>query len=289
MLPGTLYVIATPIGNLEDISLRALRVLREDVSRIACEDTRQTLKLLNHFEISKPLLSYHEHNEDSRTEELLSYLGAGESVALLSDAGTPLISDPGYRLVRSAIDRGYPVTPLPGASALLVALSGAGLPTESFNFAGFLPAKKIARQKALRLLLSQTATTIFFESPHRILESLQDISAALGDRPLVLARELTKVHEEFLRGTALSIRNELEKRGSIKGEITLVIGRSNASLADGDPIAEVEELENELGLDRMEAIKAVAKRRGLPKSEIYDLVARSGGKPAGLNPRHTSK
>lgn len=275
MLPATLYLIATPIGNLEDITVRALRVLREEVSRIACEDTRQSLKLLNHFGIAKPLLSYHEHNETSRTAEIIGHLEKGESIALVSDAGTPLVSDPGYRLVRAAIANGHPVVPLPGASALLVALTGSGLPIDSFRFGGFLPPKEGARRKVLEALVHESATTVFFESPHRLLDSLRDIAAVLGDRPLVVARELTKIHEEFLRGNASAVALEMEKRGTVRGEITLVIGRQEEVIPLGNPIAEVAELEKELGISRMDAIKTVAKRRRLPKAEIYALVTKT--------------
>lgn len=274
-MPATLYLIATPIGNLEDITVRALRVLREEVSRIACEDTRQSLKLLNHFGIAKPLLSYHEHNETSRTAEIIGHLEKGESIALVSDAGTPLVSDPGYRLVRAAIANGHPVVPLPGASALLVALTGSGLPIDSFRFGGFLPPKEGARRKVLEALVHESATTVFFESPHRLLDSLRDIAAVLGDRPLVVARELTKIHEEFLRGNASAVALEMEKRGTVRGEITLVIGRQEEVIPLGNPIAEVAELEKELGISRMDAIKTVAKRRRLPKAEIYALVTKT--------------
>jgi 16S rRNA (cytidine1402-2'-O)-methyltransferase len=272
-LSGTLYLVATPIGNLEDITLRALRVLRDQASVIACEDTRQTQKLLEHFQIRKPLLSYHEHNEASRTEQLLGALERGESVALVSDAGTPLISDPGYRVVHEAVAKGYPVVPLPGASAALTALTASGLPTDQFRFIGFLPPKAGARRKALEALADEAATVIAYESPHRILESLGDMSEIFGERPLVLARELTKLHEEFLRGSARTIRDELERRGSVKGEITLVIGRAETQPEIADPLAEIQRLQEELGLDRMEAIKSVAKRLGLPKREVYRLAA----------------
>jgi 16S rRNA (cytidine1402-2'-O)-methyltransferase len=281
-LPATLFLVATPIGNLEDITLRALRVLREEVAVIACEDTRQTLKLLEHYQIRKRLVSYHEHNESTRTLELLEFLRSGGSVALLSDAGTPLISDPGYRLVTAAIEQEIPVVPLPGASAILAALAGAGLPTDSFRFIGFLPSKAGQRSKALTGLASETATVVTYESPHRILETLADIAQALGDnRPVVLCRELTKMHEEFLRGSATSIRSQLEQRGSIRGEITLVIGRGEDVSEIADPLQEIERVQSEEGLDRMAAIKIVAKRMKLPKREVYRLVAEAGSNPPG--------
>jgi 16S rRNA (cytidine1402-2'-O)-methyltransferase len=275
-LSGTLYLVATPIGNLEDITLRALRILREEVAVIACEDTRQTQKLLEHFQIRKPLVSYHEHNEANRTEQILTTLERGESVALVSDAGTPLISDPGYRVVHEAVGKGYLVVPLPGASAALAALAASGLPTDQFRFIGFLPPKAGARRRMLQSLTAETATVIAYESPHRILESLGDMAEIFGARPLVLARELTKLHEEFLRGPAAVILEELERRGSVKGEITLVIGRAEAQSEIADPLAEVERLQQELGLDRMEAIKSVAKQLGLPKREVYRLSAAGG-------------
>jgi 16S rRNA (cytidine1402-2'-O)-methyltransferase len=275
-LAGNLYLVATPIGNLEDITLRALRILREEVQIIACEDTRQTQKLLTHFTIRKPLISYHEHNETAQTAQILEALSRGESVALVSDAGTPLVSDPGYRVVTSAIANGYSVIPIPGASAVLAALGGSGLPTDSFRFIGFLPHKSGSRRKALEALGGDSSTVIAYESPHRILESLGDISEILGERQIVLARELTKIHEEFLRGTADSIRRKLEARGTPKGEITLVIGRGSEKAEIADVKAEVDRLTNELSLDRMEAIKLVAKQLGLPKQEVYRRVAAPG-------------
>ncbi|MGA7410457.1 MAG: 16S rRNA (cytidine(1402)-2'-O)-methyltransferase [Bryobacteraceae bacterium] len=277
-MAATLYLVSTPIGNLEDITLRALRILREEVSRIACEDTRQTKKLLEHYQIRKPLVSYHEHNEASRTAELLTRLESGESVALLSDAGTPLVSDPGYRLVQAAIAHRIPVVPLPGASAALSALIASGLPCDEFRFIGFLPPKQHARRKLLDTLRSEPATTIAYESPHRILDSLADIAEVLGPRPVVVARELTKLYEELLRGNAASILAELKARNSVKGEITLVIGGGQNEIpANVDPVQEVARLQSEEGLERMEAIKTVAKLLGLPKREVYRLVEEEQG------------
>jgi len=265
---GTLYLVATPIGNLEDITLRALRVLRE-ADLIACEDTRQTGKLLQHFEIiAKPMVSYHEHNEAARTVELIAKLEDGSNIALVSDAGTPLVSDPGYRLVRAAIGAGIVVVPIPGASAVLSALSGAGLPTDAFRFCGFLPPKSGQRRKALEELRGEDCTLVFYEAPHRILETLSDVSVAYGNRPVVVARELTKLHEEFVRGTADEVRAQLAARPSVKGEITLLIGKGAALISD-TPIEEaVRELEQK-GLPRMDAIKQVARERGLSKREVY--------------------
>ena len=270
-----MYLVATPIGNLEDITFRAVRVLRE-ADLIACEDTRQTRKLLDHYGIRKPTVSYHEHNESERSEEFAERLRAGESIALVSDAGTPLVSDPGYRLVRAALASGIPVHPIPGPSAALAALAASGLATDSFHFGGFLPPKAGARTRLLESLVEETATLIFYEAPHRVLETLETIEQVLGPRPVVLARELTKLHEEFLRGTAAEIRAQLAARDSVKGEITLLIGKSSAPAADSVPL---DEAVNELvraGTLRMDAIKLVARRRGLSKREVYDHLLKSG-------------
>ena len=274
---GTLYIVATPIGNLEDITLRALRVLRE-VDWIACEDTRQTRKLLEHFGIAKPTVSYHEHNESERAAELVEKLAGGGSGALVSDAGTPLVSDPGYRLVQAAIVAAVPVVPIPGPSATLGALSAAGLPTDAFRFCGFLPPKSSQRRKILEHVKPETGTLIFYETPHRILEALEDVAAVMGTRPVVIARELTKLHEEFLRGTAAEVRAELASRPSVKGEITLLIGKADTVEADDTPIEEAVRAAELQGLPRMEAIKHVARQRGLSKREVYRLIAGDGGR-----------
>jgi 16S rRNA (cytidine1402-2'-O)-methyltransferase len=274
-MSGTLYIVATPIGNLEDISYRAVRILREaDV--IACEDTRQTQVLLAHYGIPTPRISYHEHNERERAAELLERLRAGARVALVSDAGTPLVSDPGYRLVRAAVEAGIAVVPVPGASAVLCALAASGFGTGSFRFGGFLPAKAAQRRRALEELAAAGETVVLFESPHRILATLADLNAVLGARQIVLARELTKVHEEFLRGTAAEIRRELAARTSIRGEMTLVIEKGETPAAEAGPAAEaVRELEAG-GMSRMEAIKQVARERGLAKRDVYREVERGG-------------
>lgn len=272
---GTLYVVATPIGNLEDITLRALRVLREEVQLIACEDTRQTQKLLAHYGVRKPMLSYHEHNETTRVPEILDALKRGENVALVSDAGTPLVSDPGYRIVAAAIEAGISVAPLPGASAAITALTGSGLPTDEFWFIGFLPQKAAARRNTLSEIAKHLGTVIAYESPHRILETLEDMADLLKDRPVVLARELTKLYEEFIRGTASEIRASLIKNQSARGEMTLLIGKRDPHESDLDAEAEIARLEQE-GSARMDAIKAVAKRMGLPKREVYRLAAGQG-------------
>ena len=275
-MPGTLYLVSTPIGNLEDITLRALRVLRDEVSFIACEDTRQTLKLLSHFSIHKKLVSYHEHNETARAAEIIQEIEEGASAALVSDAGTPLLSDPGFRVVQAAAERGIPVVPIPGASAALAALAASGLATDSFLFIGFLPSKSTARRRKLEEISRENTTLVLYESPHRILDTLADISETLGpERKIVLARELTKLHEEFLRGSAAEIKKLLEARPSIKGEITLVIGRAEGEPQTGDSVAMVRMREQE-GLSRMEAIKSVAKQMGLPKREVYRAVEEQG-------------
>ena len=241
---------------------------------IACEDTRQTRKLLDHYNISKPTVSYHEHNEMERAAELVERLRAGVTIALVTDAGMPLVSDPGYRLVRGAVEAGIPVVPIPGPSAALTALAASVLPTDSFHFAGFLPAKPIQRAKLLDSLAGEHATLIFYEAPHRVVEALESIEQVLGPRPVVVARELTKIHEEFLRGTAAEIRAQLEARGSVKGEMTILVGKATAPPPDDRPLDEaVEELITG-GLPRMDAIKQVARRRGLSKRQVYDQLLR---------------
>jgi 16S rRNA (cytidine1402-2'-O)-methyltransferase len=271
-LTGILYLVSTPIGNLEDITLRAVRVLRE-ADLIACEDTRQTRKLLDHFGIAKPAVSYHEHNEAARSADLVEKIQSGASVALVSDAGTPLISDPGYRVVRAAIDAGIPVVPIPGPSAALSALAASGLATDSFRFCGFLPPRETQRRKLLERLRSEDCTLIFYEAPHRIVETLADVAALFNERPVVVARELTKLHEEFLRGKARSLCKELSARPSIKGEITLLIGKAVEPEVDSavQPEEEVRALEQQ-GIPRMDAVKQVAKARGIPKRELYRRV-----------------
>ena len=270
-MPGLLYLVATPIGNLEDITYRAVRVLRE-CDAIACEDTRQTRKLLDHYGIEKPTISYHEHNEAQRSAELAARLMAGETIALVSDAGMPLVSDPGYRLVRAAIENGVSVQPVPGPSASLAALAASGLPTDAFHFGGFLPAKAGQRAKLLESLAAESATLIFYEAPHRVMESLEAIEAALGPRPVAVARELTKIHEEFLRGTAEEIRAQLAARGAVKGEITILIGKAAAPPPDETPLVDAVDALVHNGVTRMDAIKQVARRRGLSKRQVYDQV-----------------
>jgi len=267
-LTGTLYLVGTPIGNLEDITFRAVRILKE-VDLIACEDTRHTRKLLDRYAIATPTVSYHEHNEAERSRELIAKLDGGASVGLVSDAGMPLVSDPGYTLVRAAIEHGVRVETVPGPSALLTALAASGLPTDSFHFYGFLPAKSGQRLKALEGLKDELATLIFYEAPHRILDTLDAIEQVLGARPVVVGRELTKLHEEFLRGTAAEIHATLAARESVKGEITVLIGKGAGVAVDQTTLADAVESGVGQGLSRMDAIKAVAHRRGLSKREVY--------------------
>jgi 16S rRNA (cytidine1402-2'-O)-methyltransferase len=271
-LAGTLYIVATPIGNLEDITYRAVRVLGE-VDRIACEDTRQTRKLAERYGIGTPMVSYHEHNERKRSEELLAALRAGKNIALVSDAGTPLVSDPGYRLVRAAREAGIAVSPVPGPAALVAALSASGLATDAFVFLGFLPAKKGQRRKVLEGWKAAEATLVFYEAPHRMMETLADIEDVLGAREVVLARELTKVHEEFLRGSVREVLESLEKRPALKGEMTVMVGRGETVEADNRPIENAVAELVEAGIPRMEALKTVARRRGLSKREVYKQLS----------------
>lgn len=269
--------MATPIGNLDDITLRAVRTLKE-VSLIACEDTRQTAKLLNHLGISKETISCHEHNEEQKSGQILDRILSGSDVAFVSDAGMPLISDPGYRLVAKAVASGVRVVPIPGPSAPIAALPASGLPAEEFRFCGFLPPKTGARRKALDALATQDCTLIFFESPHRILEALADIEAVLGNRPAAIARELTKIHEEILRGDLSQLRQRLADRPVIKGEITLLVGGAGSvpqvveGAADAAQLAAEFDQIMKTGVSRMEAIKAVARRHSLPKSTVYNAI-----------------
>lgn len=274
-MAGILYVVATPIGNLEDITQRAARVLGQ-VDLVACEDTRQTRKLLQHLGIEKPLVSYHEHNEAQRAPWLVEKLLAGASVALVSDAGTPVVSDPGLTLVRRAAEEGIAVVPIPGPSAVIAALSASGLAADSFHFAGFLPSKRAQRRQALERLKSLDCTLVFYEAPHRILDTLSDIGEILGDRPLALARELTKLHEEFLRGTAASVRAELTGRPAVKGEFTVVVGpesrRARPVVEPSAIRAAIEEFERQ-GMPPMEAVKAAARACGVSKRQAYRVAA----------------
>jgi len=275
---GTLYLVGTPIGNLEDITLRALRVLK-DVDLIACEDTRHTATLLNHYGIDKPTVSYHEHNELTRAAELIVHLERGDNIAVVSDAGMPGVSDPGYRLVALAVRHHIRVVPVPGASAFLSALVASGLPTDAFHFAGFLPAKAGARRTTLEAVRGSQRTQVFYEAPHRILEALRDVIEVLGpDRHVVVAREVTKLHEEFLRGRASEVLAQLEPRGEIKGEITLLIGKAeeDTHAPSSKTIAQrVKELVRDEQLEEKAALKQAAKEFGLSKSEAYRELQRT--------------
>ena len=274
-LPTALYIVATPIGNLEDITLRALRVLREaDV--IACEDTRQTQKLLNHFGIRAKTVSYHQHNEAGRAEQLVEELRNGASIALVSDAGTPGINDPGAMLIAAAIAAALPVVPVPGANAALTALAAGGLNTTLFVYLGFLPARQGERRSFLESLRGEKRTMVCYESPHRIAEALADIATALGgERQIVLARELTKLHEEFLRGTVAEVQAQVAARGNLRGEMVLLMNGADESAASavnsaGQSLPQrVAQLMREEGLDEKSALKRAAKERGLGKSEAY--------------------
>ena len=278
-MPGRLYVVSTPIGNLEDITYRAVRILKE-ADWIACEDTRTTRRLLDHYGIETRTVSYHEHNETERAAELIARIGQGESGALVSDAGTPLLSDPGYRLVHAAAQAGVRIEPLPGASALLAGLVVSGLPTDQFHFGGFLPPKQGQRQRLLESLADEAATLIFYEAPHRILESLEDIAAVLGTRDIVAARELTKMYEEILRGTASEIAATLATRDSIRGEFVILIGKSLAPPVENVPIEDMIQALIAAGVERMEAMKTVARERGLSKRDVYKLLSGpTGPKP----------
>jgi 16S rRNA (cytidine1402-2'-O)-methyltransferase len=282
---GCLYLVGTPIGNLEDITLRALRILKE-VDQIACEDTRHTQKLLSHYEIHKPLVSYHEHNELTRAPELVVSLEQGARIALVSDAGMPLVSDPGHRLVTLCLRHHIPVVPIPGPSALLASLSASGLPNEEFLFVGFLPARSGERRRALERLRIEDRTIILYEAPHRLAECIADAREVLGNRSACIAREVTKLHEEFLRGKLSELSTFLDERPA-RGEITLLIGpeapadarthaNSTQSLAD-----RVEELIRQAKLDRKEALKLAAKERGLTRRAAYDEIVTTRAHEAG--------
>src|SRR5437763_13905879 len=273
---GCLYLVGTPIGNLEDITLRALRILKE-VAQVACEDTRHTQKLLTHYDIHKPLVSYHQHNELTRAPELVVALERGAKIALVSDAGMPLVSDPGHRLVTLCLRHHIPVVPIPGPSALLASLSASGLPSEEFLFAGFLPARSGERRRALERLRIEDRTIILYEAPHRVAEGVAQALEILGDRPACLARAVTKLHEEFLRGKLSEIARALGERPA-RGEITLIPGPPDVAdaLAQGDSAqslaARVEELMHQAKLDRKEALKLAARERGLTRRAAYNQM-----------------
>ena len=281
---GTLYLVATPIGNLEDITLRALRILRE-VSLIAAEDTRHTRKLLTHFEISTPMTSYHEHSGSARTEAVVAALATGD-VALVSDAGTPLLSDPGQALVRAALAAGHAVVPIPGPSAALAALVASGLSTDQFTFLGFLPRKSSERRALLARFVHAPETLILYEAPHRLLACLDDLLAVLGDRQATLARELTKMHEEFRRGRLSAVRAEYANGDAPRGEFTIVISGAEPAVEQ-----ETEEILEQRAIERIQTLLAggasvreaaveVARLTGLPRRQAYRLALELSAKDA---------
>ncbi len=271
--PGTLYIVATPIGNLEDMTFRAVRILQA-VDMIAAEDTRHTGRLLQHFQVKTPQISYHEHNSNSRIPELLEHLQYGKAIALVSDAGMPGISDPGYELIKACIDNGITVVPIPGASAVITALSAAGLPTDRFIFDGFLSAKSQQRKQYLESLQGESRTLVFYESPHRLRDTLADLGEVLGsDRSIVIARELTKLYEEFWRGTIEAAISEYQKREP-QGEYTLLVAGNPPS----KPQLTETELKTELlqimqqGISRSQASRQLAKDMGLSRRYLYQLA-----------------
>ena len=268
-MKGKLYIVATPIGNLDDITLRALKILKE-VDIIAAEDTRQTLKLLNHYEISKPLISYHRHNEDVRSEILLEKLNNGQDIALVSDAGTPGICDPGEEVIKKAIKDGITVVPIPGPCAMINALIASGIDSKEFCFFGFLPLNKKSRKEKLEQIKNIDKTIILYEAPHKMKNTFKDLSEILDNRQIVLARELTKIHEEFIRVDINELINQID---NLKGEMILIIEGNKCKIKEN----ELEELSLEehylyyekQGFDKKEIIKKIAKDRNVNKNEIY--------------------
>ena len=275
---GALYIVATPIGNRDDITLRALRVL-ETVDVIAAEDTRHTGRFLQHHGITGKYVSYHEHNEKERTPDLLNRLSAGRSIALVTSAGTPSISDPGFRLIQKAIDADTKVIPIPGVSAVIAALSVSGLPTDAFVFVGFLSRRSGKRTKQLQAMADETRTMIFYESPNRIVKLLELIHDIMGDRQAVLAREMTKLHEEFLRGSISTLQNQLEERRQIKGECTLLIAGATGNSDDAFILASDELAERLTNDDQRlsELAREISKKYGLSKKIIYDEALKIKG------------
>jgi len=270
-MSGTLYLVATPIGNLADITHRALQVLK-DVDRIACEDTRHTHKLLQHYGITTKTVSYHEHNEQQRTPQLVDQLKQGSDIAVVSDAGTPSISDPGYRLVRAAIENDVAVVPVPGPSALISALIAAGLPTDEFFFAGFLPSRTNARRTRLSELRTVPGTLIFYEAPHRLATTLKDAYEILGERDAVVARELTKLHEEIKRGRLSELASYFEDGDKARGEIVLLIDRNviaDTTVKTETSIAALVDRFEQEGMDHRAALKKAARELGLSRAEAY--------------------
>lgn len=280
-MTATLYIVATPIGNLEDITFRALRILKE-VDLIAAEDTRHSLKLLNHFGISRPMTSYFDHNQHFKGERILEHLRSGKSVALISDAGTPGIADPGYRLVRDALDEGIPVVPIPGANAAIAALSVGGLPTDQFTFAGFPPPRQGKRRTFLAQLQQLPGTLVIYEAPHRLPATLEDIRTVMGERQLVIARELTKLYEELSRGTVSQVLAALPE-GKLRGEVVILIGASGEDIPTTDT-SEQQNIIKQLAVDGdlppKQAAREIAKITHGSVKEAYHLVmqARIHGK-----------
>ncbi len=265
---GILYIVATPIGNLEDITYRAIRILQE-VDLIAAEDTRHTLKLLNHYEISKHLISYHRHNEETRADELIEKLKEGKSIALVSDAGTPGICDPGAEVIKRCLEENIKVIPIPGAVAFVNAVICSGLDTDTFLFLGFLPLNKKNRKQKLEQIQKSEQTVILYEAPHKLTATLKDLQEIIGDRKVVIARELTKIHEEFISGT---IEELIEKSENIKGEIIILIDRAEIKEEKDFSKISLEEhykYYEQQGVDRKEIIKKIAKDRNVSKNEIY--------------------
>lgn len=270
-MKGKLYIVATPIGNLEDITLRAINVLKE-VDFIIAEDTRHSLKLLNHLEISKPLISYHRHNEENKTEDILNKIEEGKNIALISDAGTPVISDPGEFIVKEAIEREIEVIPIPGACAIITALMAAGVNTRNFTFYGFLSLNKKIRTKELEQIKDNNNTVILYEAPHKIKNTMRDLENYVDDRRIVIARELTKIHEEFIRGRIDEIKDKLQNP---KGEYVIIIDKNeNINENEENKLSELSIEEHykyyeKMGLEKKEIIKKIAKDRQVAKNEIY--------------------
>lgn len=268
----TLYVVATPLGNLEDITLRALRVLKE-ADLILCEDTRHASKLLNHYGIKTAKLSYHEHNEKERTEKVLSILNEGKKVALISDAGTPGISDPGQVLVEAVLNAGGKVEPVPGASAITAALSASGFPSGSFSFLGFLPPKSKARQDKLGVLSQIPVTLVFYEAPHRLIKTLTDMESIFGNREAVVGREITKIHEEFIRAPLKKLVQIFSNKQAVKGEVVIVVaGNPRPSSSIPNPVEAAQKLIQEKGFSKREAAKQVARQTGFSSRELYQKL-----------------
>lgn len=269
-MKGILYIVATPIGNLEDITLRALRILKE-VDVIAAEDTRQTLKLLNHFEISKPLISYHRHNEEIKSDILIEKLENGEKIALVSDAGTPGICDPGEEIIKKAVEKDIEVIPIPGACAMINALIASGIDTKEFSFLGFLPLNKKSRKEKIEEINKSNKTIILYEAPHKMKNTLEDLKGILQDRKIVLARELTKIHEEFIRDNINELINKVD---NIKGEMILIIeGKKEQDNPENElnklTLEEHYKYYEKQGISKKEIIKKIAKDRNVNKNEIY--------------------